>query len=560
VHVRVLAINDFHGNLAPPVGKSAVVVAPPGDPVAPPDAGHTASGNVLVPAGGAAYLAAHIARLRAENPNTVVVSAGDLTGASPLASNLLADEPTVVVMNRIGLDIEGVGNHDFDRGVAALEWLQHGGCSVALPAAQGTEIPRASDPWPARSAGECDAGTFPGASFAYLSANVVEVDAGHTLFPPYVVKDFQGARVAFIGETLAQTPKVTSPAAVSGLSFVDEADAANALVADLKAQGVAAIVLVLHQGGAQGPGGTYDSCVGLSGALMPILDRLSPAIDVVVSAHTHEAYDCILGGRLVTSAGSYGRLVTAIDLAIDPGEKRVVEKHARNVPVTHDIAPDRAVAELAGAYAARVAPVADRVVGYLKADVTNSPVGPSCESPLGDLIADSMQAATGADVAFINRGGIRGDLVVRPGRAPNALTLGDVFEVEPFGNTLVTLALKGADLRAALEKQFSAADVLQVSRGLAYRYAKGSAKSAGRVFDAKVGGKPLDPARTYLVTIPSFLAFGGDDRYSAFKLGKVLRSGPVDLAALVAFLGKESAPGKPLDWHPASRVDGDGCR
>ena len=317
--MQILAFNDFHGNLEPPAGSNGVVLVPADDPLASAaDARATDAGVARVPAGGAAYLAAWVARLRAQNPATVVVSAGDLTGASPLTSSLFADEPSVLVMNRLGLDFEGVGNHDFDRGLSELMRLGRPGCSL----------------------GDCDAGAFPGASFEYLAANVTDRTTGRPVLAPYAIREFGGARIAFIGETLAQTPTVTTAAAVRGLAFSDEADTANALVPELQRQGVSAIVLILHQGGMQTPGATFDGCRGFSGDLLPILDRLSPAIDVVISGHTHQAYDCVLGGHLVTSAASFGRVVTQIDLTLDPSGHRVVEKHARNVAVTHDVPPE----------------------------------------------------------------------------------------------------------------------------------------------------------------------------------------------------------------------------
>jgi 5'-nucleotidase len=320
VHVQILAINDFHGHLQPPTGSNGVVLVAPADPLASsPGARATDAGVSLVPAGGAAYLTTHGARLRAENPRgTVVISAGDLTGASPLLSNAFLDEPSVLVMNRLGLDLEAVGNHDFDRGLPELMRLQRPGCSL----------------------GDCDAGSFVGASFTYLAANVIDDSTGRSVLPPYAIRELGGARVAIIGETLTQTPSVTKVGAVTGLSFADEAATANALVPELQKQGVSAIVLALHQGGTQSIGGPYDGCQGFSGDILPILDKLSHDIDVVVSGHTHQAYDCVLQGRLVTSAASYGRLVTKIDLTIDPSAHRVVEKHARNVPVTRDVPPD----------------------------------------------------------------------------------------------------------------------------------------------------------------------------------------------------------------------------
>jgi 5'-nucleotidase len=548
VHVQLLAINDFHGNLKPPAGSNGVILAAGDDPVAAIEGARPVgdAGAVLVPTGGAAYLATHIARLRAENPSSILVSAGDLTGASPLLSNLFKDEPSILVMNCMRLDLEAAGNHDFDRGRAELQRLQHGGCAP----------------------GEEDAGsTFPGASFTYLAANVVDEATQKTVFPPYVVREVGGAKIAFVGETLKETPSVTVAAAVKGLRFDDEAKTANALVPELKAQGVSAIVLVLHQGGMQGPGGTYDSCVGFSGDITRILSALDPAFDVVVSAHTHQAYDCTIDGRLVTSAASYGRLVTKIDLTIDPASRRVVEKHARNVPVTRDVTPDVDVTKIVVESEARASPVTGRVVGYVKADFTGDAKAAgaaSCETPLGDLIADAEAAATRSDIAFMNPGGIRADLVAkRAGRPDNAITYAEAFEVHPFGNKLATLTLTGAQIRALLEAQFgSRAEprILQVSKGFSYRYSYDRATRKGAVDQITVRGAPLDPAKTYRVTVPSFIA-GGGDGFSVLKEASARKEGGLDLDALTAYLRSHSSARAPLAPSPAAtRIQGDGCK
>jgi 5'-nucleotidase len=551
-HVQILALNDFHGNLEPPAGTNGVVVASTSDPIAslPGTKPIGDAGLALVPAGGSAFLATHIAKLRAENPNTVVVSAGDLTGASPLLSNIFNDEPSVLVMNRIGLDIEGVGNHDFDRGVAELVRLQRGGCSL----------------------GDCDAGDeagahFPGASFTYLAANVVVDATQATLFPPYLIREFGGVKVAFVGETLTETPSITVPSAVRGLTFRGEASSANALARDLKTkEGAAAIVLVLHQGGTQTSGGTYDSCLGFSGDLTPILDDLDPAIDVVVSAHTHQAYDCTIGGRLVTSAGSYGRLVTKIDLTIDPASRRVVEKHARNVPVTRDVAPDEEVEGIVRTYKAKGAALTGRVVGYVKNDFTANAKAAgsvSCETPLGDAIADAQAAATGADIAFMNPGGIRADLVAKhAGRPDYAITYGEAFDVQPFGNTLVTLKLSGAEIRALLEAQFGARAeprVLQVSRNLSYSYSYDRATRRGTITSLEVRKKPIDPKAVYRVTVNSYLA-GGGDGFAVLKAARERAPGGPDLDALTRYLAKASSANAPLVPRALDRIKGDGCK
>jgi 5'-nucleotidase len=545
VHVQILAINDFHGHLQPPAGGNGVVLVAPADPLASsPDARPTDAGVSLVPAGGAAYLAAHVARLRAENPATIVVSAGDLTGASPLISNLFLDEPSVLVMNRVGLDLEAVGNHDFDRGLHELMRLQRPGCSL----------------------GDCDAGSFAGASFEYLAANVIDDSTGRTILPPYAIRDLGGARVAFIGETLAQTPSVTKEGAVRGLTFADEAATANALVPELQKQGVSAIVLVLHQGGMQSLGGPYDGCQGFSGDIVPILDKLSPAIEVVLSGHTHQAYDCILAGRLVTSAASYGRLLTKIDLTIDPVAHCVVDKHARNVPITRDVTPDAEVARIVQAYADRTSSITGRVVGYVRRTLTGNSRAArnaSCETPLGDLIADAMRAATGADIAFMNPGGIRADLGARhEGRPDFAVTYGDAFEVQPFGSSLITMTLRGAQILALLEGQFGSRQeprILQVSRGLSYLYAYDRAHERAVVSEVRLNGRPIDLTKAYRVTAPSFLAAGGDG-FAVFKVGEERKEGPIDVDALTSYLGKASSAAVPLDAPPGRRIDGDGCK
>jgi 5'-nucleotidase len=542
--VQILAINDFHGHLEPPAGNNGVVLVPADDPLASSaDARATDAGVTLVPAGGAAYLSGLVARLRAENAATVVVSAGDLTGASPLISNLFADEPTVLVMNRVGLDLEGIGNHDFDRGVPELRRLQQPGCSL----------------------GDCDAGSYPGAAFQYLAANVLDTATGRPIFPPYAIRDVGGVRVAFIGETLRETPTVTRLDAVKGLSFGDEATIANALVPELQGQGVSAIVLLVHQGGKQATGGTYDGCSGFSGDLVPILDRLSPAIDVVVSGHTHQAYDCVVGGRLVTSASSYGRSLTKIDLTIDPASRRVVDKHARNVAVTHDILPDPEVERIVATYAGKVRSVSGRIVGYVKGDLTGSARvarSPSCETPLGDVIADAMRESSGAQIAFMNAGGIRAELVARHPETPNAITYADAFEIQPFGNTLVTVTLTGAQLRTLLEEQFSKVDeprILQVSAGFSYRYTYDPVHRMGVLSELRLNGKPIDPARSYRVTVPSFISAGGDG-FSVLGQAAERHEGAIDVDALCAYLGKISSATTPLEAPRGGRIEGDRCR
>ncbi len=317
VHVQLLALNDFHGNLEPPSG---TVRLPDG----------------TVPAGGGAWLAAHVARLRAEDPDaTLVVGAGDLVGASPLASALTHDEPSISLMDVLGLDVSSVGNHEFDEGLDELLRLQRGGCRADVP---------------------CKAPGFPGAHFTYLAANVTD-RTGRTVLPATLVKKVGGATIGFVGVVLRETPSVVTPSGVAGLTFGDEAEAVNAAVPKLREAGADVVVVLIHQGGAQAPGSPPGDCRGFSGPLVDIAQRFR-GVDVIVSGHTHQAYVCPdLGGALATSAGAYGRLLTRIELDVDPTQHRVLSRRATQVPVTHAIPPDpraqavvdRAVAEAAPA-------------------------------------------------------------------------------------------------------------------------------------------------------------------------------------------------------------------
>ena len=316
--VQLLAINDFHGNLQPPTGSAGRIATGPGQ---------------TVDAGGVQYLATWIKSLRTTNPNTITVGAGDLIGASPLISGLFHDEPTIESMNAIGLDVTGVGNHEFDEGVAELLRMQFGnqlggnGCHPVDGCQDGTP--------------------FGGALFQYLAANVFYEHTENTILPPYEIRKVGNAKIAFIGLTLEGTPLIVTPAGVAGLEFRPEIGVINNLVADLRAnQGVRAFVVLIHQGGQQNapfPLGYQDSdrCDNFTGDIIPIVNGLSPQVDVVVSAHTHQPYICRINGKLVTSAASFGRLITDIDLRIDHQTKDIESATAHNVIVRRDVAERR---------------------------------------------------------------------------------------------------------------------------------------------------------------------------------------------------------------------------
>jgi 5'-nucleotidase len=413
--------------------------------------------------------------------NTVTVAAGDLIGATPLLSAAFHDEPAIEALNLIGLDYASVGNHEFDEGPAELLRIQNGGCHP---------VDGCSDP----------ALPYEGAEFQYLSANAFLEASGEPLLPPYAIHRVQGVRVGFIGMTLEGTPDIVTPSGVAGLDFADEAETANRYARELRSKGVEAIVVLLHEGGRQAAGGGINSCNGLTGPITEIVPRMDKAIDVVITGHTHQAYNCVLDGRLVTSASSAGRLVTDIDLTLDRRTGDVRTATANNVPVRRNVVRDRAQTDLIARYRDLLGPIANKVVGTASADITRSPAA-SGEFALGNLIADAQLAATtdkGAVAALMNPGGVRDDLQAGP------VTYEEAFTIQPFGNFLSTITLTGAQLDCVLEEQYarSRATVLQPSASLTYTVSTSGAAgtatapcSGSKVSGLAIGGGARDGGR-----------------------------------------------------------------
>jgi 5'-nucleotidase len=498
ITVRVIAFNDFHGNLRPP--------AP----------GVETEGGV-VSAGGAAHLAAHVARLRSESKHSIVVSAGDLIGATPLISSLLHDEPTIDVMNAIGLDIAGIGNHELDEGLLELVRMTKGGC---------------------HEADGCRDGPFTGAKFPYLAANVWKDDA--PIFDPYTISSFDGVPVAFIGLTLEDTPAVVPPV-ISELSFRDEADTVAALVPELEERGVRAIVVLVHEGGFSKGG--FDACDGFSGPIEAVVRRMPKQVDVVVSAHTHQAYNCRIDGRVVTSAGCFGRFLTTIDLEIERSTGDVVSASAKNRIVDHSIDPDPSIAALIERFDRIAGPLERRVIGRARRPLLEEPNGAG-ESALGTVIADAQLASTraaGAQVAFINGGGIRADLGVEQ----LDITYGMAFTAQPFNNVLVTMTLTGEHILRILRDQWKGdrPHFMFASQTLRYEWSDGGERVSPAA--VTIEGEPLDLAKSYRVTVNAFLADRG-----VFREGVDRRIGPPDIDALVAYFASAS----PIDLPPAGRI------
>ena len=516
VNVQILAVNDFHGNLEPPLGSSGRIGT--------------------VNAGGMEYLATHINALRATNPNTVVVSAGDLIGASPLLSALFHDEPTIEAFNQIGLDLNAVGNHEFDEGWHELMRMQEGGCHPVDGCLDGDD--------------------FAGANFQFLAANVVRKDNGKTIFPAYKIRSFDTAKIAFIGMTLEGTPLIVTPSGISDLNFLDEADTVNALVPQLKAKGIETIVVVIHEGGF--PTGTYNECPGISGPIVDIVNRTDDEVDLFITGHTHQAYNCVIDGRPVTSAASFGRIVTDIDLTIDRGSGEVTSITANNNIVTRTVAKDTVMTALIGKFNAIAAPLANRIIGSITADITRT-ANAAGESALGDVIADAQLEATNdpgfgeAVVAFMNPGGIRADLTYASspaGEGDGNVTYGEMFTVQPFGNSMVTMTLTGAQIDALLEQQWVVNRVLQVSNGFTYAWSL-SAPVGSKVDIAsiQINGVPIDANASYRVTVNSFLADGGDG-FTVLVQGTNRLGGEVDTDAFEKYFATHS----PVAPSPQNRI------
>jgi 5'-nucleotidase len=543
---HLLAFNDFHGNIDPPLGGSGLV-----------------NGN---PAGGVEYLATYVKRLRVQahqdSRYVFTVAAGDLIGASPLVSAAFHDEPAIEEMNALGLQISSVGNHEFDEGVTELRRMQFGGCHPT----DGCQ----------------DGDGFEGAHFPYLAANVVDKKTGLPILLPVDIKRVDGVPVAFVGMTLQATPSIVNPAGIQTVDFKNEVDTANRYAGILdRFLGIHAMVLLIHQGGSQqaspppAPVPGVDDCQNFAGDITPIVAGLRPEYGVVISGHTHRFYSCELpnssGAKsVVTSAGAFGTLVTDVKVTLDKRTRRFAQADAHNVIVANGVRTpdgtgwvknpdgsfvrnpdlvDPTAKRIADKYRTAVAPLANRVVGKVTGTIPQA-ANAAGESPLGDVIADGMLRYTqpaNAQLAFMNPGGIRASLV--PSNAAGDVTYGACFTVQPFNNLVVTQTYTGAQLKDVLEQQFAGfggqltTRILQVSAGFSYSY--DTTKPLGqRVSGITLGGTAIDPAGTYRVAMNDFLANGGDG-FTNLKVGTDRATAPgFDVDALVAYLGTGTiAPG-----------------
>ena len=495
VTVQLLAINDFHGNLEPLAGADGRV-------------------NEIV-AGGAEYLATHLRNAVHDYPNSIVVGAGDLMGVSQPVSGLFQDAPTIEALNAMNLAVSSIGNHELDNGPDEL--LRR----------------------------------IRSARYQYLAANVEWARTpGKTLLPATAVRTVGGVKIGFIGETLQGTGKIVSASSSKNLRFLEESGAANAAAARLEREGVHTIVLLIHQGGTQYPAsGPADpnGCANFEGEIKGVVAKLSPAIQVVISGHTHQFYNCEIAGHLVTSTGSYGRMFTRVNLAIAPATDGLVSVSARNEVVTRDVAKDPAQTAILEKYRPRAAQIADKKEGSVteKFDRSENHAG---ESRLGDVIADVQLAGSaaaengGAVVAFMNATGIRTDI------DRVEVSYGDLYRVQPFSNRLMVETMTGDMIRRVLEQQFhenGRPDMLQVSEGFSYQYRLQAPAGAHVVAGSiTLHGRAIGPDEPVRVEASDFLT-GGGNGFTVFGEGKNVTAGPIDLEVLLDYFRKHSpvAPG-----------------
>lgn len=524
VNVKLLGINDFHGQLSPRAVGSR-------------------------PAGGAAVLASYLrAAESSANDGAIIVHAGDHVGASPPNSALLQDEPAIAFLNLLANDhcredqpargrardrasrcniVGTFGNHEFDEGIGEALRLVHGGNHESGPFLESK---------------------WRGAKFPYVSSNVIWTETGNTALPPYVVQKVAGnVRIGIIGAVLKETPTIVTPTGVAGLQFLDEATAINAAAHELRAQGVKSIVVTIHQGLRQTSyeGPTDPDVAGLSGPIIDIVKKLDSEIDVVISGHAHGFSNTLVtndAGKqiLLTQAFSAGTAYGDIDIAISRKSGDVVEKSAAIVTTYGDVGPglnaDPSVAALVAAADAEVAPRVERVVGVASSPITRDE-NAAGESALGNLIADAQRAATSAQFGFMNPGGIRADL------AAGEVTWGELFTIQPFANDLVSMDLTGAQIDTLLEQQWLGQTAPRILKTSGLTYTWDASLPAGNRVSAIVDGNgaPLDPASTYRVTVNSFIAAGGDS-FLVLPQGTNRVVGPVDLDALVDYVESLSQP------------------
>jgi 5'-nucleotidase len=483
VTIQLVTVNDFHGRIERN-GASA----------------------------GAAALATAVKSIRAANPNTVFAAAGDLIGASTFTSFIANDKPTIDSLNAAGLEVSAVGNHEFDQGWNDL-------------------INR----------------VVPSASWKYLGANVHTTDGTPNL-PEYWTQTFQGVTIGFVGAVTDELPSLVSPAGIANLSITDPVTEANR-VADQLSDGNAAngeadvVVLLVHEGAA-----TTDvsSATDPNSKFGKIVLGADANIDAIVSGHTHLAYNHVINGRPVISSGQYGEKFSNMTIQVDPDTKQILSmvNVVENAPGT--FADDPTVAAIVSAATAAAGPLGSVKVGDVTADFRrakqpNLSENRGGESTIGNFVADvqlwSANQTGSAQIAFMNPGGIRNDLLFAP---DGVITYAEAAGIQPFANTLITMDLTGAQVKTVLEQQWQPAAAVRpilhlgVNKELTFTYDP-TAPSGSHITGVWLSGAPIDPAGTYRVVVNSFLAAGGDNFFELANGTNKTDTGKIDLQSMVDY-------------------------
>jgi len=455
--------------------------------------------------GGSAILAAHLRRLRAENPEgTILLDGGDMFQGT-MISNLQYGRPVVEQMNLLGYSGFAVGNHDFDWSADTL----------------------------ARRVAEMH--------FSALAANMVERRSGR--MPRWARSDTllvrRGVRVGLFGMAYVGTPKVTLATNVAYLRFEDDSATAARLVPVLRKRWHPPVMIEIGHTPAE-----TDSTRHASGDLAR-LARGVPGVDLWMGGHSHNYVLDEIAGATVMIPGSQGQAVGVCDLTVDPVAGRVVERRARIVSTYADeVAPDSILAARVAVWNAHVAALAATPIGRNARTLAR---GRSGESTLGDLVADAMRAETKADLAFTNSGGLRADL------AEGTITKGSVYEIIPFDNTLVVIRLTGAEVRGLLEDGLGHGRVSQQS-GLRYRFDLSRPPGQRLLSVSLADGSALDEEKTYLVVVNNFMAAGGDNYDSLARAKDQLDTGALARDALEHYI-TQLAKDRPLDIQPDGRIE-----
>ncbi|MFD2044222.1 5'-nucleotidase C-terminal domain-containing protein [Ornithinibacillus salinisoli] len=460
------------------------------------------------------YTASAIKERELENPNTLIVHAGDMIGGSSPVSGLLQDEPTVEIMEEIGFDVGTVGNHEFDEGLDELLRMVNGG---EHPDGAGTE-------------------DYDGMNFPVLCANCVYEDTGETFLPPYHVEEVDGVEVGFIGVNTQETVNMVMPSSLENVAFTDEVDAVNDAVDELTSQGIEAIIVLAHIPANQ-------SGIGATGAAADLAMEVNDSVDVIFAAHNHQVVDGVVDNKLIVQASEYGKAFADVDLEIDRTTGDIVSKEAEVVFVKQsDYTPDETVAETLSYYAEAIAPIVNEVVGYNAQELTGSYTN-DADHGLGNLIADGMNWAMDSDFAMMNGGGIRDILLEGP------ITWGELYNIQPFGNTLMTVEITGADLYPILNEQLSSYGSDYSIAGFHYTFNPELQEVVDITFP---DGTPIDEDAVYTLTVNNYM---GTSEGPIKDLGQNPVMGPEDIDATVDFVKSlDSSESNPLVYGPEGRI------